>query len=94
MRTDVEWDPAKARSNLEKHGISFSDAEAVLFDPMTISMEDQSAEGEDRFVAVGCNSLGQVSVVCYTYRGDNIRMISARPATKRERNTYEERVRF
>ena len=49
----VEWDPAKAASNLQKHGVSFSDAELVLRDPYGVSVEDESAEGEERYVVVG-----------------------------------------
>ncbi len=86
---EVEWNPAKAASNLQKHGIHFSDAEAVLFDPNAISFEDESAEREQRFVAVGLDHLGCVLVVIYTYRDNNIRLISARPATRRERHSYE-----
>ena len=43
---DVRWDPAKAKANLKKHGVRFSDAESVLFDPLSLSMEDASSEGE------------------------------------------------
>ncbi len=86
---EVEWNPAKAASNLQKHGIHFSDAEAVLFDPNAISFEDESAKREQRFVAVGLDHLGRVLVVIYTYRDNNIRLISARPATRRERHSYE-----
>jgi uncharacterized DUF497 family protein len=48
----VEWNPEKAKSNLQKHGVSFSDAEAVLFDPYALSFEDQSAQGEQRFIII------------------------------------------
>ena len=62
---DVEWDPAKARSNLKKHGVSFSDAEMVLYDPLAISIEDLDAAGEDRYLTIGSDALGRVLVVCY-----------------------------
>ncbi|OBQ12864.1 MAG: hypothetical protein AN490_04000 [Anabaena sp. AL09] len=81
----VEWNPEKAKSNLQKHGVSFSDAEAVLFDPYALSFEDQSAQGEQRFIIMGMDHLWRLLVVVYTYRGDNIRLISARPATPKER---------
>ncbi|MDZ7661472.1 BrnT family toxin [Thiohalophilus sp.] len=89
---DVRWDPAKAKANLRKHGIHFSDAEAVLFDPLALSMEDQDAEGEDRYIAMGEDTVGRVLVVVYTYRGDTIRIISARLATRKEMNVYEKGI--
>jgi uncharacterized DUF497 family protein len=88
----VEWDPAKAASNLEKHGVSFSDAELVLRDPYGVSVEDEAAEGEERYVVVGMDALGEITAVCFTYRGDAVRIISARPATRHERRQYEEGI--
>jgi len=87
---NVTWDPNKAKTNRNKHGISFSDAEAVLFDPNAISYED--AKGEQRHLSIGLDSLGRVLVVVYTYRADNIRLISARRATRKERQNYESRI--
>ena len=89
---EVEWDPKKAKTNFQKHGIHFSDAEIALFDPNSLSMEDIEAEGEQRFIALGYDAVGSLLVVVYTYCGENIRIISARHATKRERKTYEERI--
>ena len=89
---DVIWDPAKAEANLQKHGVHFSDAEAVLFDPLALSMEDEDAEGEDRYIAMGQDAVGRVLVVVYTYRGDTIRLISARPATRKEIKVYEKGI--
>ena len=89
---DVIWDPAKAEANLQKHGVRFSDAEAVLFDPLALSMEDEDAEGEDRFIAMGQDAVGRILVVVYTYRGNAIRLISARPATRKEINDYEKGI--
>ena len=89
---DVRWDPAKAASNLHKHGIRFSDAEAVLFDPIAVTVEDRGAVGEQRFVSVGADVRGRVVVVVYTYRADHTRLISARGATLNERRAYEEGV--
>jgi uncharacterized protein len=86
---EIEWDPNKAAINREKHGVRFSDAEAVLFDPNALSMEDEMAEGEQRFIAIGLDHLLRVLFVVYTYRGENIRLISARPATRHERRQYE-----
>jgi uncharacterized DUF497 family protein len=89
---DFEWDPAKARSNLSKHGISFSDVETAFYDRNAISMPDSGTATEERFVLVGTDSLGTTVVVVYTYRGDAIRIISARRATKSERKSYEEGI--
>ena len=91
---DVEWDAGKARSNIRKHGISFSDAQTVLYDRLALSMEDRSAEGENRYLTVGSDALNRIIVVCYTYRNMKVRLISARRATKLERKAYEERIRF
>ena len=89
---DVLWDPEKARVNLKKHGVRFSDAETVLFDPNALTREDTESEGEQRFVTDGMNAFGHILVVVYTYRGGDIRLISARSATKRERMQYEEGI--
>lgn len=91
---DFEWDPAKARSNLAKHGVSFSDVEAAFYDQHTISMPDPGASAEERFVLVGMDALGKIVVVVYTYGVDSIRIISARRANKAERKSYEEGIRF
>ena len=88
----VIWDPAKARVNLRKHRVHFSDAEAVLFDPLALTTGDQYVEGERRFVTLGSDATGQVLVVVYTYRGETIRLISARKATPGERKGYEEGI--
>lgn len=85
----VVWDPKKARSNFKKHGVRFPDAELALFDPMALTYEDEQAEGEQRFVATGTDATGRIVVVVYTYRGDEIRLISARTATGYERRSYE-----
>jgi uncharacterized DUF497 family protein len=84
-----QFDPAKAASNLRKHGVSFADAEGVFYDPLAIHRLDPDSEGEERFVAVGEGSAGIVLVVIYTLRGNEIRLISARRATRREVKDYE-----
>jgi uncharacterized DUF497 family protein len=91
---DFEWDPAKARSNLTKHGISFSDVETAFYDQYAISMSDPGVSTEERFILVGTDALGTIVVVVYTYRGNSIRIISARKATKSERKSYEEEIRL
>lgn len=84
-----EWDPQKAEINLKKHGIDFADAVAVFSDEFALTIED-STPNEERFITVGLDALAQVLVVVYTWRGDTIRIISARLATPRERKQYEE----
>jgi len=79
----VEWDPKKAASNLVKHGVRFADAVAVLEDERAISVRDASAD-EERWVTIGTDALGRVFVVVYAWRGDRIRIISARSATPAE----------
>lgn len=61
----------------------------VLFDQMALTREDRDAEGEQRFVSIGMDATGRLLVVVFTYRGEEIRLISARPATARERECYE-----
>jgi uncharacterized protein len=88
MRVDIEFDPAKAASNLAKHKVSFSHAEQALRDPMAVTIEDPDAEGEQRFITLGTDSLGRVLVVVHTPRGERIRLISARRASRGEREHY------
>jgi uncharacterized DUF497 family protein len=85
----IEFDPAKAAANLEKHGVSLADAQQVLSDPLAVSVEDLGAVGERRYVTIGLGSAGALLVVVYTERNGNYRLISARKATARERKTYE-----
>lgn len=86
----IEFDQRKANSNLKKHGVNFTDAASVLLDAMALVREDDDAEGEARFVAVGVSGTGHMLTVCYTLIGDEvIRLISARMATKNERRQYE-----
>ncbi len=85
----IIWDPAKAEANVRKHGIRFADAEGVLFDPNALTEEDEHMEGERRFVSIGLDPVGRLLVVVYTFRGEDIRLISARRATRQERRAYE-----
>jgi uncharacterized DUF497 family protein len=89
---DVTWDPKKAETNFRKHGIRFSDAETVLFDPLALTLKDQDVNGEQRLVTVGLDVIGRIIVTVYTYRGDTIRLISARKATATERKQYEKGI--
>ncbi|HRQ37956.1 MAG TPA: BrnT family toxin [Chloroflexota bacterium] len=84
-----EWDPGKAEINRLKHGVHFADAVAVLEDEHMLWQEDIGNYDEDRFVAIGVDHLGQILTVVFTFRGDSIRLISARNATKNEQRAYE-----
>lgn len=90
----VAWDPAKARVNLLKHGIRFSDAEGVLYDPMALTGEDERSDEERRYVSIGLDHLPRIVVVIFATRGDLVRLVSARRATRKEREQYAKRVRF
>ena len=86
----IEWDPSKARLNARKHGISFAEAVACLEDEGALTMRDPFSGDEERWVAMGLDVLGRVLVVVYTWRGERVRLISARKATARERRRYED----
>jgi uncharacterized DUF497 family protein len=87
-----EWDPAKAAENLRKHGISFEEASSTFFDALSATGRDpdHSSFAEKRLVTFGLSSAGRLLVVSHTERGDHIRIISAREATRAERKLYEE----
>lgn len=85
---DYEWDPQKAAANLRKHKIDFADAVGVFQDPLAITVPDNRHE-EARFVTVGIDFLGRLLVVAYTWRDENLRIISAREALPNERRQYE-----
>lgn len=84
----IEFDPAKARTNLKKHGVSFADAEQALRDPMALTMDDPDAEGEVRHVTLGMDAIGRLLVVVHTQRGERTRVISARNASPGEAEEY------
>lgn len=82
-----EWDRDKASLNLRKHGIDFADAATVLHDERALTQRDYHSD-EERFVTLGLDAIGRLLVVVYTWRGDDVRLISARKATPRERRDY------
>lgn len=85
-----QFDPAKSKGNLKKHKVSFADAESVFYDPLAILIEDPYSETEERWIAIGMGSTNKVLVVVHTQRNGEIRLISAREATRREVQDYEE----
>lgn len=85
-----EWDPEKARRNVAKHGVSFEEAATAFGDPLSLTILDPDhSEEEDRSILLGQTYAGRLVVVVHTDRGENIRVISARLATRRERKAYE-----
>ncbi|NDJ19750.1 BrnT family toxin [Myxacorys almedinensis] len=85
----MQWDNGKAATNFNKHGIDFADAVLVFADDLAITVNDERFD-EERFITIGMDALGRILVVVYTWRGDEIRLISARTATRSERKQYEE----
>jgi len=85
---EFEWDDAKARINLEKHGITFDEAVEVFFDPFH-QEGDATINDEQRDFVLGYSLSQRLLLVVYTERGERTRIISARPATRQERKLYE-----
>ena len=88
--TFYEWDPAKASSNLAKHGVRFADAVAALEDDLGLTLRDPDSESEERFVTLGLDFFGRLLVVVFTWREEHLRILSARKASPAERRQYEE----
>jgi uncharacterized protein len=91
MSLQFTWDPQKAGANLRKHGVGFPEAATAFADPLSLTIPDPDhSVGEARFVLIGQSERRRLVVVAHVERGDLIRIISARPATRSERKTYEE----
>ena len=91
MGLNFEWDERKARSNQEKHAVSFEEATTVFSDPLSLTIPDpDSSEQEPRFVLLGQSYSNRLVVVVHTERQNNVRIISARKATRSERIQYEQ----
>jgi len=86
------FDPKKDAANLKKHGVSLAEGDGVLSDPLAVTIEDESSEGEQRFVTLGANTFGSLMVVVWTHQGEDFRIISVRKPTRKERRTYEEGI--
>lgn len=85
-----EWDPQKAKSNIEKHRVAFEEATTVFQDSLSLTIDDPlHSIDEERLVLIGMSHKNRLLVVVHTERGDNIRIIGARKATKKERKNYE-----
>lgn len=88
----AEFDPKKDAANLKKHGVSLSEGDGVLNDPLALTVEDETAEGEQRFVTIEMNVLGSLMVVVHAPGGRDVRIISVRKADPKERRNYEKSV--
>jgi len=85
------WDSEKAAANLRKHGVDFHEAATAFGDPLSITIPDpEHSIGEERWLLLGQSVAGRLLVVAHTEHRDEIRIINARAATRRERQTYEE----
>ena len=88
---EFEWDNNKAITNLQKHGISFSEAATAFGDPLSTTFPDPDHSiNEKCFITIGLSTGGKIIILSHTDRGDRIRIISARKATRKERRFYEE----
>lgn len=90
FESGFEWDDeSKAEINFQKHGVRFEEAKPVFDDPYSLTVaDDESDPNEQRFATIGIGAVGRVLVVVYSYRGENIRIISARCAEPQERKQY------
>ena len=85
-----EWDEGKASANSIKHGVAFTEAGTVFGDEQSITISDlKHSQDEPRFITMGMSQTERVLVVIHTDRGNHLRIISARPASRKERNQYE-----
>ena len=89
-RTEFEWDPAKAQANLRKHQVAFADAVTVFEDSRALTARDPDAAGEERFISVGKDAFGRMLLLVFALRGDVVRVISARRASRSEQRRYAE----
>ncbi len=91
MPIHFEWDPRKATANAAKHAVSFEEASTVFGDSKSLTIPDPTHSAvEKRFIILGRSHTGRMLIVIHTERDDHIRIISARPASRKERKTYEQ----
>lgn len=93
VNVQFEWDEAKARSNVSKHGITFTEATTIFAEPFLLTFLDDYAEYEDRLISIGESEQRRLLLVVHVDRNATIRLISARRATRKERDTYEQHHR-
>lgn len=91
MQYTFEWDAEKARQNVDKHGISFEEAVTAFGDPLSLTVSDPDhSDSEERQLLLGMSRRSRLVVVAFTERGDRLRIITARLASRREKRKYEE----
>ncbi len=91
MPLKFEWNPKKAKQNIEKHGVSFDEAATAFSDPLSMTYDDPvHSYGENRYIIIGLSALGNLLFVSHAEPEDVIRIISARPLTRNERKQYEQ----
>ncbi len=89
------WNTLKAIANIQRHNVSFDEAQSVFRDPLAVIVEDQiHSEQETREIIIGHSGQGKLLFVCFTEREEDIRLISAREATRPERKKYEDNATF
>ena len=88
-----EWDPAKNQVNIQKHGVSFESARRIFEGPVLTSLDNRLDYGEERYVSIGQVEKGALLVVAHTKRNERIRLISARPVSRKERKAYDDQAR-
>ena len=88
---DFEWDKNKAEANLSRHEVPFDEAKTVFDDPLYIDFYDPDhSDEEERYIVIGKSQQHRILIVSYTERNNKVRLISARKATRKEREDYEE----
>lgn len=93
LKMDFEWDESKAAANLKKHGVSFEEAKTVFDNPLALIFDDEAHSiNEQREIIIGHSRKNRLLLVCFTERPGTIRIISARIATRKEREDYEENI--
>ena len=90
---EFEWDEAKNRRNVEKHGVSFELAQKIFDGPVVTWIDDREHHGEDRYISIGMVEAIATLVVVHMDRAGRTRLISARPASRRERRNYHAQIR-
>lgn len=88
---DFEWDEAKNRSNIRKHGVDFDVAKRIFLGAVVTEVDGRKGYGEIRYCSIGAVQ-GGIVVVAHTRRNGRIRLISARPASRKERRKYREKT--
>ena len=88
---DFEWDETKAEANERKHGVPFAEAVSIFDDPLTLTGYDPAhSDDEDRYISMGMSDSNRLLIVSHTDRGDKVRIISAREASRKEQKDYED----